>query len=309
MYATDDVLALLMCAPRSAASWDIVVSREGDRVFLDKREGGVFGACPLLRRPDCLPETLPLTLSLAPRPPARRLHLGQRELVGPAGRDIRDRAVQHGRSARARGVVRQRQLCGPGRARGRGVRQEEGPARARPGQPVLRPRRGRRPARQLWLPLPQVRHLDVDGRDARLGPRPDRGRRRHQAREGLGRGGPARQRQDAAQRPARLGRPARRRLAEEARRQPRRRRRHGDEEQLCQARPLGAPVDPRRRRPHQDGVRRSPSRPPFASRARADPPPFPRALAATSPARRPRTRRGTSSSAPSRTSPRSLRAR
>ena len=32
-----------MCSPRSVYPWDIVVLREGDKVFLDKRDGGPFG--------------------------------------------------------------------------------------------------------------------------------------------------------------------------------------------------------------------------------------------------------------------------
>jgi translation initiation factor 3 subunit D len=43
VYATDAILSLLMCAPRSVYPWDIVVLREGDKVFLDKRDGGPFG--------------------------------------------------------------------------------------------------------------------------------------------------------------------------------------------------------------------------------------------------------------------------
>jgi translation initiation factor 3 subunit D len=31
-----------MCAPRSVNSWDIVLDRRGDQLFLDKREGGPF---------------------------------------------------------------------------------------------------------------------------------------------------------------------------------------------------------------------------------------------------------------------------
>lgn len=31
-----------MCAPRSVIPWDIVIVREGDKVFLDKRDGGPF---------------------------------------------------------------------------------------------------------------------------------------------------------------------------------------------------------------------------------------------------------------------------
>jgi len=31
-----------MCAPRSVNSWDIILDRRGDQLFLDKREGGAF---------------------------------------------------------------------------------------------------------------------------------------------------------------------------------------------------------------------------------------------------------------------------
>jgi len=41
VYATDTVLALLMCAPRSVYSWDILVKKEGNVIYLDKRVGGV----------------------------------------------------------------------------------------------------------------------------------------------------------------------------------------------------------------------------------------------------------------------------
>ena len=39
IYATDTVLSMLMCAPRSVYSWDLVMSRVGNKVFIDKREG------------------------------------------------------------------------------------------------------------------------------------------------------------------------------------------------------------------------------------------------------------------------------
>ena len=44
IYATDVILSVLMCAPRSVAPWDIVIVREGNKVFLDKRDGGPFDA-------------------------------------------------------------------------------------------------------------------------------------------------------------------------------------------------------------------------------------------------------------------------
>ncbi|KAI0068546.1 translation initiation factor eIF-3 subunit D [Artomyces pyxidatus] len=42
VYATDVILSVLMCAPRSVYPWDIVIVREGDKVFFDKRDGGPF---------------------------------------------------------------------------------------------------------------------------------------------------------------------------------------------------------------------------------------------------------------------------
>ncbi|KAJ1308440.1 hypothetical protein OPQ81_004145 [Rhizoctonia solani] len=42
IYATDSILSLLMCAPRSVYPWDIVILREGNKLFLDKRDGGPF---------------------------------------------------------------------------------------------------------------------------------------------------------------------------------------------------------------------------------------------------------------------------
>ncbi|TFY69181.1 hypothetical protein EVG20_g3251 [Dentipellis fragilis] len=42
VYATDVILSVLMCAPRSVYPWDIVVVREGDKLFFDKRDGGPF---------------------------------------------------------------------------------------------------------------------------------------------------------------------------------------------------------------------------------------------------------------------------
>lgn len=39
---------MLMCTTRSVYPWDIVLTREGDKLFMDKREGGPFGKCPTL---------------------------------------------------------------------------------------------------------------------------------------------------------------------------------------------------------------------------------------------------------------------
>ncbi|KAH7931171.1 translation initiation factor eIF-3, subunit D [Leucogyrophana mollusca] len=42
VYTTDAILSVLMCAPRSVYPWDIVILREGNNLFLDKRDGGPF---------------------------------------------------------------------------------------------------------------------------------------------------------------------------------------------------------------------------------------------------------------------------
>ncbi|XP_040567877.1 eukaryotic translation initiation factor 3 subunit D isoform X1 [Lepeophtheirus salmonis] len=43
VFATDIILATLMCAHRSVYSWDIVVQKIGDKIFLDKRDNTEFG--------------------------------------------------------------------------------------------------------------------------------------------------------------------------------------------------------------------------------------------------------------------------
>lgn len=42
IFTTDAILSVLMTAPRSVYSWDIVIVRDGDKLFLDKRDGGPF---------------------------------------------------------------------------------------------------------------------------------------------------------------------------------------------------------------------------------------------------------------------------
>merc|ERR1712242_276002 len=42
VFATDTILATLMCCTRSASSWDIVVQKIGGKVFLDKRDNTEF---------------------------------------------------------------------------------------------------------------------------------------------------------------------------------------------------------------------------------------------------------------------------
>lgn len=39
IFATDNILSMLMCSPRSVYSWDIVITRSGNKIFLDKRDG------------------------------------------------------------------------------------------------------------------------------------------------------------------------------------------------------------------------------------------------------------------------------
>jgi translation initiation factor 3 subunit D len=43
IFATDTILSMLMCTTRTVYPWDIVITREGDKLFMDKREGGPFG--------------------------------------------------------------------------------------------------------------------------------------------------------------------------------------------------------------------------------------------------------------------------
>jgi len=42
VYATDNILAQLMCSTRSVYSWDIVIVKQGNKLYLDKRDGGNF---------------------------------------------------------------------------------------------------------------------------------------------------------------------------------------------------------------------------------------------------------------------------
>lgn len=39
IFATDNILSMLMCAPRSVYSWDIIMVKQGGKIFIDKREG------------------------------------------------------------------------------------------------------------------------------------------------------------------------------------------------------------------------------------------------------------------------------
>lgn len=38
IFTTDNILSMLMCAPRSVYSWDIVITKSGGKVYIDKRE-------------------------------------------------------------------------------------------------------------------------------------------------------------------------------------------------------------------------------------------------------------------------------
>jgi len=39
IFATDNILSMLMCATRSVYSWDLIFIRQGNKVFIDKRDG------------------------------------------------------------------------------------------------------------------------------------------------------------------------------------------------------------------------------------------------------------------------------
>ncbi|PQE04031.1 Eukaryotic translation initiation factor 3 subunit D protein [Rutstroemia sp. NJR-2017a BVV2] len=42
IFATDSILSMLMCAPRSVYPWDIVIVKQGNKVFLDKRDNATL---------------------------------------------------------------------------------------------------------------------------------------------------------------------------------------------------------------------------------------------------------------------------
>jgi translation initiation factor 3 subunit D len=42
VFATDSILATIMCCTRSSYSWDIVVQRVGNKLFFDKRDDSDF---------------------------------------------------------------------------------------------------------------------------------------------------------------------------------------------------------------------------------------------------------------------------
>ncbi|CAH7685092.1 eukaryotic translation initiation factor 3 subunit 7-domain-containing protein [Phakopsora pachyrhizi] len=44
VFTTDSILSLLMCDTRSVYPWDIVIVKEGDKLFMDKQEGGHLNA-------------------------------------------------------------------------------------------------------------------------------------------------------------------------------------------------------------------------------------------------------------------------
>ncbi|KAK0730835.1 eukaryotic translation initiation factor 3 subunit 7-domain-containing protein [Lasiosphaeris hirsuta] len=42
IFATDNILSMLMCSTRSVYSWDIVILRQGNKIFLDKRDNAAL---------------------------------------------------------------------------------------------------------------------------------------------------------------------------------------------------------------------------------------------------------------------------
>ncbi|KAL9056560.1 MAG: hypothetical protein Q9162_002843 [Coniocarpon cinnabarinum] len=42
VFATDNILSMLMCSPRSVYSWDLIIERRGSNIFIDKREGSAL---------------------------------------------------------------------------------------------------------------------------------------------------------------------------------------------------------------------------------------------------------------------------
>ncbi len=48
VFATDSIISTLMCCSRSVYPWDIVVSKVGNKIFMDKRDGSNFGEFQLV---------------------------------------------------------------------------------------------------------------------------------------------------------------------------------------------------------------------------------------------------------------------
>ncbi|KAK6842112.1 Eukaryotic translation initiation factor 3 subunit D [Apiospora arundinis] len=42
IFATDSILSMLMCSPRSVYPWDIVIVRQGNKIFMDKRDSAAL---------------------------------------------------------------------------------------------------------------------------------------------------------------------------------------------------------------------------------------------------------------------------
>ena len=42
IFATDSILSMLMCSTRSVLPWDIVIVRQGNKIFLDKRDNATL---------------------------------------------------------------------------------------------------------------------------------------------------------------------------------------------------------------------------------------------------------------------------
>ena len=42
IFATDNILSMLMCAPRSVYSWDLIITRQGSKIYIDKRDGSAL---------------------------------------------------------------------------------------------------------------------------------------------------------------------------------------------------------------------------------------------------------------------------
>jgi translation initiation factor 3 subunit D len=42
IFATDTILSMLMCSPRSVYPWDLVITKHDEKVFIDRREGSTL---------------------------------------------------------------------------------------------------------------------------------------------------------------------------------------------------------------------------------------------------------------------------
>ena len=229
IFATDSVLSMLMCATRSVYPWDIVITRQGNKIFLDKRDNATLDMVTVNENAADAPlEASEGSRDSINQPPALA------EEATYINHNFANQVVLESEASKVEMTQR---------------------------EPLLQRGRGDGAAGVQGLQVPPLRP-GHQRRGARLPDRAYRARRR--AEERHQRRGPAHHRQ-GAQRVRQQGPGLRRRarLAHQARLAARCRRRHRDEEQQLQARPLDRAEHPRQGRRHEAWVRQPPNQPPL----------------------------------------------